>query len=118
MKRIERLPSSPEEEHMADIKPLDVPPELTGVELHEYECGSPCTENGCLGHDTGVPFAITLDNVRFVVEGYEAGDYPADKAFVAEVQNVVARLEKALLDASYLHTIVSAAREAEPVVPR
>lgn len=84
------------EPHVADIKSLDKPPAFNGVETYEYECSNPCTENGCTGHDTDVPISITLDGVTFVVEGYEAGDYPRSKAHVDEVKNVVERLERAL----------------------
>jgi hypothetical protein len=96
-KVISAAPASPPRE--PELLPPDQPPKLTDVETCEYECGAYCDgseERGCPGHDTDIPVAITLDSVRFVVEGYDAGDYPGDRATVEEVQNVVSRLDIAL----------------------
>ena len=37
-------------------------------ETGEYDCGSPCTPDGCLGHDNGIP--TYLDPVGIWIEEY------------------------------------------------
>jgi hypothetical protein len=93
---IEGAKEEPEEEpREPEIYPDDQVPEIS-VEFYEYDCGSPCTENGCMGHVTDIPVSIEIDNVSFEVSGYWGGDYPREKATIAEVKSVIARLERAL----------------------
>jgi len=67
----------------------DLPPaEDFGVaEFYEYDCGSPCTENGCLGHETNVPMSIEFKGVLFHVDGAEGGDFPSSDS--EHVQRVI-----------------------------
>lgn len=48
------------------------------MEYYEYDCGHPCTEDGCPGHITDMPVSITVDGVRLSVDGADAGDFPSD----------------------------------------
>jgi len=59
------------------------------VEYYDYDCGSPCTPNGCPGHSTTVPIAFSLGGVTFHVDGAEAGDFPSSSGS-NEVNRVVA----------------------------
>jgi len=63
------------------------------VEYFEYECGHPCTPNGCMGHTTNIPVGIEIDGVWFYVQGYEGGDYPGDGKMIKAVQRSVAHLK-------------------------
>jgi len=63
------------------------------VEYFEYECGHPCTENGCTGHSTDIPVGVEIDGVWFYVQGYEGGDFPGDGKMIKSVQRAVARLK-------------------------
>ena len=73
----------------SDSEPIT---ELTGfdVETYEYECGHPCTPDGCMGHSTNIPVSFEVSGVRFVVNGYEGGDFPGrDKDEIDRVIEVV-----------------------------
>ena len=35
------------------------------IEYDEYECGRPCTQDGCVGHSDGIPVALIINNVTF-----------------------------------------------------
>lgn len=39
------------------------------VTYYEYECGRPCTPNGCPGHTTDIPVAIEINGFTFVLMG-------------------------------------------------
>jgi len=67
---------------------------ITDVEYYEYECGSYCSPSGCHGHETDIPVAFEINGVRFVVEGYDGGDYPNSDTddTVKRVKEVVAAL--------------------------
>ncbi len=39
------------------------------VTYYEYECGRPCTPNGCCGHETDIPVAIEINGFTFVLMG-------------------------------------------------
>jgi hypothetical protein len=80
----------------AEIYPDDQVPDVTIEECYEYECGSYCSPDGCHGHVTDAPTHIMIDNVCFVVDGFDGGDYPMFKAEVEEVKSVIKRLQLAL----------------------
>lgn len=68
---------------------------IEDIEYYEYDCGNPCTEDGCMGHSTDVPVSFTINGVRVDVNGYLGGDFPGDnkeeirmvKEFVEEFRN-------------------------------
>lgn len=64
------------------------------VEFYEYECGSNCTVNGCVGHDTDIPVGFALGGIYFEVSGAASGDFPSDKATISQVKLVVEELGK------------------------
>jgi hypothetical protein len=67
------------------------------VEYYEYDCGWPCTVNGCPGHITDIPVSIIIDGIRFEVEGAEGGDFPgSDIEKVKQVKAVVSELYEAV----------------------
>ncbi len=65
---------------------------MINVEYHEYDCGSPCTPDGCMGHTTDIPVGIEIDGVWLWVDGYWGGDYPGDGKKIADVQKVINKL--------------------------
>jgi len=59
----------------------------------EYDCGKPCTQDGCPGHE-GHPIGFWLDGISFYVEGAEAGDFPSGHATTnRRVREVLGKLE-------------------------
>lgn len=62
---------------------------IDSIEFYEYECGFPCTPDGCKGHVTDIPISITINGVRLVVEG-------ADRRLSRrnEVKKLIKELEK------------------------
>jgi len=69
------------------------------VDYWEYDCGYPCTPNGCPGHITDIPVSIIIDGVTFYVEGYEGGDFPPRdpekiEKIIKVVDNIIDRLER------------------------
>lgn len=62
------------------------------VEYYEYDCGSPCTPNGCCGHSTNIPVSFTVGGVTFHVDGAQSGDFPDEKENVNRVRAVVKAL--------------------------
>jgi hypothetical protein len=65
-----------------------------GVEHDEYDCGRPCTENGCPGH-AGAPVGFWLDGALFYASGYEGGDFPSGSINEnRQVWNAVAKVER------------------------
>lgn len=65
-------------------------PSLTGfhVDYYDYECGQPCTPNGCRGHSTDIPISFTVNGITFYVDGVHSGDFP-NKEDIKDVQQVV-----------------------------
>jgi len=59
-----------------DLK--DAQEEPIDIDYHEYVCGTYCTENGCLGHESDVPIAFQFRGVWFEVAGYQNGEVPWD----------------------------------------
>jgi hypothetical protein len=61
------------------------------VFYHEYDCWTPCTQNGCPGHLTDIPIGIDIEGVSFYVDGYQLGDYPMSlhQEKIAKVKQVV-----------------------------
>lgn len=47
---------------------------------YEYDCGRPCTPNGCTGHSTDIPVSMTINGYTFELMG-DRGDlsFMADK---------------------------------------
>lgn len=41
----------------------------THITYYEYECGQPCTPNGCCGHETDIPVAIEINGFTLVLMG-------------------------------------------------
>lgn len=62
------------------------------VEYYDYDCGSPCTPNGCCGHSTDIPLSFTVGGVTFHVDGAQSGDFPDEKENVNRVCAVVKAL--------------------------
>lgn len=77
-------------------------PDFSGEEgfeviYHEYDCGRPCTENGCPGHETTMPVGFWLDGITFWVEGAEGGDFPSGHRSVNDqVAKVIEKLTSLL----------------------
>jgi hypothetical protein len=92
----EQIKQKKYEEREPELYPDDQAPQIGDIEYYEYECGMPCTVNGCCGHTTDLPVGILVDNVMFFVEGFEGGDFPQTKAEAEEVKSVVRRLDLAL----------------------
>ena len=67
------------------------------VEYYDYECGFPCTPNGCCGHGTDIPLSFTVGGVTFSVYGAESGDFPDLKENIERVRTVVAALGKLIM---------------------
>jgi len=68
-----------------------------GAEYYEYECGSYCTQDGCMGHVTNIPLSIRVNGITFWVEGVEGGDFPSSlqsKEEIEHVRKVVRALEE------------------------
>jgi hypothetical protein len=61
----------------------------------EYDCGRPCTPNGCPGHEGTQPVGFYLDGVSFYVDGYQAGDFPSHDM---EINNEVSEVIQTLVD--------------------
>lgn len=69
------------------------------VEYHEYECGRPCTQDGCPGHTTDMPIGFTFSGATFYVAGAEGGDFPShDNTINKAVQEAFLHLEQRLDD--------------------
>jgi len=65
------------------------------VEYYEYDCGKPCTVDGCMGHETDIPVSITINGVRLVVEGADEGDFPSkNKEYNERVKYVIEFMAK------------------------
>lgn len=62
------------------------------VDYYDHDCGSPCTPNGCFGHETDIPLSFTVGGVTFHVDGAERGDFPDEKENVELVCKVVKAL--------------------------
>jgi hypothetical protein len=62
------------------------------IVYYEYECGSPCTVNGCMGHD-GPAVGLVINGEQFVNEDYARGDtIPNPEEVEAAVKAAVAKL--------------------------
>jgi hypothetical protein len=84
----------------AEMKPAPEPDysNMEGFEeiAGEYDCGKPCTPDGCPGHE-GHPIGFWLDGISFYVEGAEAGDFPSGHATTnRRVREVLGKLAEAL----------------------
>ncbi len=62
------------------------------VEYYDYDCGYPCTPNGCFGHLTDIPVSFSVGGVTFHVDGAEGGDFPDNKTNIELVIAVVKEL--------------------------
>ena len=70
------------------------------VEYYDYDCGRPCTPNGCCGHSTDIPLSFTVGGVTFHVDGAQSGDFPDEKENTNRVCAVVKALAE-LISANY-----------------
>ena len=69
--------------------------EIYDIEYYEYDCGDPCTVDGCPGHVTDVPIGFTFNGIQFYVAGAEGGDFPgSNKEEIKEVQEAFKLLMK------------------------
>jgi len=68
------------------------PERVAFLEYDEYECGLPCTPDGCEGHTNKHASGITVHGVTLWVEGSQEGDYPSKN------QEYNDRVEKVLED--------------------
>lgn len=64
------------------------------IEYFETDCGSPCTPNGCMGHDTDIPVSITIDGISFDIENSIGGDFPNESSDIDKVKEVVNKLHQ------------------------
>ena len=65
-----------------------------GVIYHEYDCGRPCTVDGCPGHESTQPIGFWVDGITFYVEGAEDGGFPSSyKSVNDQVLKVIERLK-------------------------
>lgn len=69
------------------------------IEYYEYDCGRPCTVDGCLGHVTDIPISITIDDVTFCIEdaddnfaGYTKEQFEHVKTVVNKLYDITKRL--------------------------
>jgi len=85
---------------LAEILPVSDDDDFGVVEVYEYDCGKPCTENGCPGHETDIPMSIEFLGATFHVDGAERGDFPtgASKEHVRIVGEAVALMGQRLND--------------------
>lgn len=42
----------------------------------EYDCGNPCTPNGCPGHESTIPEGFTVNHWVFVLDGCRGDSLP------------------------------------------
>lgn len=49
-----------------------------GINYSEYECGHPCTPDGCRGHQSSIPDTITINGFDLHLDGFdpETDDFP------------------------------------------
>ncbi len=73
-------------------------------EYYEYDCGYPCTPNGCCGHSTDIPLSFSVGGATFNVYGSESGDFPDSKENIQLVRSVVTALRDACLKSEVCNT--------------
>lgn len=79
------------------------------IEYYEYDCGSPCTVDGCLGHTTDQPVGFYLDGIWFFVEGYD-GNFPTGNSrYNKQVKKVINKIhgfveQKSICDSCFLYS--------------
>lgn len=69
-----------------------------GVEYYEYDCGRPCTPDGCPGHVTDNAIAIWVNGVRLVEENYALGNGPTSSEDVQKVTDAIHEIYDACTD--------------------
>ena len=77
-----------QQEHPPSTQEIDLLAEFD-VEYYDYDCGKPCTPNGCCGHSTNIPVSFTVGGVTFHVDGAQSGDFPNENENVNRVCAVV-----------------------------
>ena len=60
------------------------------VDYYEYDCGQPCTPDGCKGHDTDIPIGITIDGIYLHIWDYpEVNKVDAVKNLIGELCSII-----------------------------
>jgi hypothetical protein len=63
---------------------------IEDIDYYEYDCGSPCTTNGCPGHGTDIPIGLLIAGVWFWADE----GFLADKEQIERVRKAVEELDK------------------------
>lgn len=45
------------------------------IEYHEYDCGIPCTTDGCIGHETDIPESLVIEGFVFQIIDMPTGKH-------------------------------------------